>query len=424
MTACGLAFAIVAFATRRSIANDRPVMAVGVAVCVLVCPFIVIEGPWASSMPFMLVLAAVDGAAFVWLCALWGTFYVRLSVRQAFACVCGFLIVSSVTKVFLDLLGHDIVGTVLLAATALVSVACWRVAMQGRLDDGSEGGQSNNDAGLPAEQPFDRSNLWVMRGTVVAFFIIVTGVALCMSLTGGVFGLPFGYRVASQVATTAISAGALYASYRAWGSFSSFRLWYLAVLVIASGLAIGVIVGAPLGRLSSAIFTTAQMLSIGFVWLACSDVAHRGREASDLVFCGGWALCFSAPMAVGLALPHALPSMLDERSLAVVVIWLLLLALVFVDQRQSPELRLFANFTPQVSADDMAQLGGSLDRLAADYGLTPREREVIELYAQGRSRSFISTQLVISDNTVRDHIKNVYKKLGIHNKQELIDLIE
>ena len=61
--------------------------------------------------------------------------------------------------------------------------------------------------------------------------------------------------------------------------------------------------------------------------------------------------------------------------------------------------------------------------IADAYGLTAREREVVELYAQGRSRAFISAQLVISENTVRDHIKSAYRKLGIHNKQELIDRI-
>ena len=45
------------------------------------------------------------------------------------------------------------------------------------------------------------------------------------------------------------------------------------------------------------------------------------------------------------------------------------------------------------------------------------------LYAQGRSRTFISSQLVISENTVRDHLKSIYRKLDVHNKQELIDLI-
>ena len=62
--------------------------------------------------------------------------------------------------------------------------------------------------------------------------------------------------------------------------------------------------------------------------------------------------------------------------------------------------------------------------IADRFGLTAREADIMGLYAQGRSRAFISAQLVISENTVRDHLKYIYRKLDVHNKQELIDLIE
>ena len=36
----------------------------------------------------------------------------------------------------------------------------------------------------------------------------------------------------------------------------------------------------------------------------------------------------------------------------------------------------------------------------------------------------IAKQLFISENTVRSHSKSIYKKLDIHSKQELLDLLE
>lgn len=62
--------------------------------------------------------------------------------------------------------------------------------------------------------------------------------------------------------------------------------------------------------------------------------------------------------------------------------------------------------------------------VAADYGLTPRETEVFELLAQGRTVGVIREKLVISLNTARFHTKNIYAKLGVHSQQELIDLVE
>lgn len=62
-------------------------------------------------------------------------------------------------------------------------------------------------------------------------------------------------------------------------------------------------------------------------------------------------------------------------------------------------------------------------KLALDYGLTPREAEILGLIAMGRSAKYIAEELLISYNTTRTHIKHVYEKLNIHAKQELIDLV-
>lgn len=61
--------------------------------------------------------------------------------------------------------------------------------------------------------------------------------------------------------------------------------------------------------------------------------------------------------------------------------------------------------------------------LAAEYGLTPREAEILALMALGRSAKYISEELTVSYNTTRTHVRHIYEKLNIHNKQELIDLV-
>lgn len=63
-------------------------------------------------------------------------------------------------------------------------------------------------------------------------------------------------------------------------------------------------------------------------------------------------------------------------------------------------------------------------RAVAVYGLSPREAEVLDLLLKGRDVRAIADMLVISPNTVRFHVKNLYKMVGVHGKQELIDAIE
>ncbi|MFB7517788.1 LuxR C-terminal-related transcriptional regulator [Streptomyces sp. NPDC056144] len=45
--------------------------------------------------------------------------------------------------------------------------------------------------------------------------------------------------------------------------------------------------------------------------------------------------------------------------------------------------------------------------------LTPREREVLGLMAEGRTNSAIAKQLVVSDGAVEKHISNIFLKLGL-----------
>ena len=51
-----------------------------------------------------------------------------------------------------------------------------------------------------------------------------------------------------------------------------------------------------------------------------------------------------------------------------------------------------------------------------DETLTRRENEVLRFLAKGCTRSQIAKKLFISDETVKMHIKNIYRKLKAKNK--------
>lgn len=70
------------------------------------------------------------------------------------------------------------------------------------------------------------------------------------------------------------------------------------------------------------------------------------------------------------------------------------------------------------------QVGARVERFALARGLTPRESQVLVQLARGRSAPALAADLGITENTAWAHIKRVYAKLGVHGKQELIDLVE
>ncbi len=56
--------------------------------------------------------------------------------------------------------------------------------------------------------------------------------------------------------------------------------------------------------------------------------------------------------------------------------------------------------------------------IAAD--LSQRELEVIEKLARGLPNADIAAELMVSENTVRYHLKNIYEKLGVTNRTEAV----
>jgi DNA-binding NarL/FixJ family response regulator len=65
------------------------------------------------------------------------------------------------------------------------------------------------------------------------------------------------------------------------------------------------------------------------------------------------------------------------------------------------------------------QDAGSAERLAR---LTPRERQILQLMAEGRSPEAISTELGVTPATLRTHTQNLITRLGVHSKMEALVL--
>lgn len=95
-----------------------------------------------------------------------------------------------------------------------------------------------------------------------------------------------------------------------------------------------------------------------------------------------------------------------------------------VDQPDAPQPDASAPAAAPTSATPSDERSGArIDEIAREAGLTPREAEVFALLAQGRSIPYIRDELIISRETAATHAKHIYAKLGVHSRQELIDLV-
>jgi DNA-binding CsgD family transcriptional regulator len=76
---------------------------------------------------------------------------------------------------------------------------------------------------------------------------------------------------------------------------------------------------------------------------------------------------------------------------------------------------------PLESALETADGSGTV-HLLKQFGITKREGEVIRLICEGKSNKEIADRLFISMDTVKDHNHNIFRKTGVTNRVQLVNL--
>ncbi len=179
-------------------------------------------------------------------------------------------------------------------------------------------------------------------------------------------------------------------------------------------------------------------------WVLFTEVSRRRNENALHIFGLGVAFMF-----IGMALGYLAGNVVDTLVLngtvqITVVAMLATLSLVVVAFMVIPEgvVAQLAHAVRSEKKEEAARAAAEAtnsseddaprtDRIEAhcasvaqEFGLTPRESEVIVLLAYGRTLSIIARDLQIAKGTARTHIENIYRKLDVHKQQELIDLVE
>ena len=162
------------------------------------------------------------------------------------------------------------------------------------------------------------------------------------------------------------------------------------------------------------------------LWALWPVLASRGSVPTGWVV--GWGLlCIQLGQFVGsVAAAIALTFVQGDLGLAMVsagVIFVILIIALFAMGSGSANTG-WGFVKPMEEADAASDFEKAGTRLARRCRLSPREIEVFFLLAKGRNRAYIREELVIGDETVKSHVKSIYRKADVHSQQELIDLLE
>ena len=79
-----------------------------------------------------------------------------------------------------------------------------------------------------------------------------------------------------------------------------------------------------------------------------------------------------------------------------------------------------APMTPQIARKVLGEFQHRPKAKAEEVHLSPREREILGLLADGHSYKTAAAELDISTHAVRFHLRNTYEKLHVHSKSEAV----
>lgn len=225
----------------------------------------------------------------------------------------------------------------------------------------------------------------------------------------------------------------------------------MAFWMAAIGMVIGLFCGAFLMHIANIFDNTAETVSTSdftgsslglsaLIQIALLFMVYQNRLSPLTTF----GVFFFEPYTLEKLLTYTiLPSIIPDSTLQIlsnsseiasivlsaltlIVLTMFLLGLC----RDNALLMLFSGGESGLTADSGSQAGESRDAqletcrcIAKTGGLTPRETDILYVLSLGHSAKHIGDTLHISERTVQTHSLNIYRKLGVHTRQEVIDLV-
>lgn len=153
------------------------------------------------------------------------------------------------------------------------------------------------------------------------------------------------------------------------------------------------------------------------------DLSHRYGVSAALL-CGIEELVMFTSMG-GHLVAAALPAD-DVGVSATLVVLVVVASMVLLSEREYSRwgASFFGVGKLAQDGDEQGRFAARCTELGERYRLSPREKEVFQLLARGKSAGDIERELYIANGTLKSHTRRIYQKLGIHSRTELEELLK
>lgn len=167
---------------------------------------------------------------------------------------------------------------------------------------------------------------------------------------------------------------------------------------------------------------------IMLLWLVLVNLAGRSPLHPFVVFGVGWGVYMLAIM-VGMIIGGLTDIASQQSAYFLNLAYLLVVSFLFaLGIFKNRSMKLFASTSSsehetQAKIDNPVSIDKACVELGEAHTFSKREIEILQHICKGRSKGYIASQIYVSENTVKYHAKQIYAKLGIHSRQELMSLI-
>lgn len=387
-----------------------------------------------SDMLFGTLGAFFGAVGVIWGGGMWMQLYVRMRPAEAFLYIVGSLGLGSLLGFVFGFLPDVVAAAALLFVPVLIFLAesQARRALEARGEDDVQIALCDKAYDTEPKSTF----VYLMAG--MSLFVFTLGTAQGFPSGGTVFSGAL--QAVHQLSVVALTAGVI-----AWvlvaGRGISFRVVWSVEAMLAIGSLACYLAGSSVPTTYGATLAVIPItLWLGIAFLVARDIScHISVPAYVVlgVLYGTYTVMFNLGRLASLFFGGFF-----EQSVIALggMVFLLGVSIVLVLLNPLPRTRpLFADLSSVRTAArdglrneslEGASLGlageaaDALHEMAERHGLTERELQIAFYLARGRSRRYISEALYLSENTVRNHMRNIYHKLNVHTKQEFIDLLE
>jgi DNA-binding CsgD family transcriptional regulator len=273
------------------------------------------------------------------------------------------------------------------------------------------------------------SFLWVsFLGVAYCFF--VSGMTFIPDIAGlddasgeALYPRPISYLVVALIIVT------LFLLRRRHSTPFNVRLFYQTVLPIAAAI----LMVFPFIDLDYGVFVDNLAGIAGFVgfcffyllsWAAAAMVPSISRYPADRAFLLLALICAGSFLIGGQTI-LLIGSQGQAVSLVLLAAYLVATTISVIHNSKLDEVQVPAACEPPEAQSPVEQaVVVRCEQIAQRYRLSERETEILGHLSQGRSAAHIADRLCISRETVRTHVKRIYIKTGVHQHEELLNLLD